>query len=136
MLLSARTILVVGAPLVCFSSLACSGPQACTGGMCPVSRHDLSEPEVRQRASAFAYKRLVDRQRDSGVWLTGPDGKPISVDPIDPDSWQVAKSSAQWRLERHVTRDIWQVVECNLNGSEGWVFYKVAPPPTAQNGGS
>ena len=128
MLRNAKDLLLVGAMLVCLSAIGCSGPRACTGGMCPVSGAKLSEAEVRQRASTFAYKRLVERQKTRAP-ITGPDYKPVSVKPINPTSWQVTKTNTQWRLERHVTQDFWQVVECQLNGSQALVFYKIAPPP-------
>jgi len=96
--------------------------------MCPVSGAELSEAKVRQVASALAYRRLVERQK-TGAPITGPDYKPISVEPIDPACWKLTKTDTQWHLERHLTRDFWQVVECDLNGAEATVFYRIAPPP-------
>jgi len=103
------------------------GKGACKGGMCTIPGAELTEPEVRQRASTFAYDRLVSRQK-SGAAITGPDGKPIRPQPIESDSWQVSRNDAGWRLKRHLTRDLWQIVECNTDGSSADAFFEVGPP--------
>ncbi|GEM_PF-5455328 len=100
----------------------------CSGTMCTIPGVELTEPVLRQRASTFAYDRLVWRQKRPGIAITGPDRKPIRPQPIEPDSWQVSRNNTGWRLKRHLTRDLWQIVECNLDGSHAYAFIEVGPP--------
>ena len=111
----------------------CKSPgrlSACSGGMCTIKSVAMNEGAVRQRASDFAYDRLVERQQRTRAPVTGPDGKPILVDRIDPASWEVSRTATRWRLERHLTRDLWQVVVCNPDGSQADALIEVGPVPT------
>lgn len=86
----------------------------------------LSEEELRQRASKFAYDRLKDRQKGKAV-ITGPTGEPLKPTSINPDSWSVVQTDQGWLLKRYLTRDIWQVVDCRNDGSRADVFYEIGP---------
>jgi hypothetical protein len=102
--------------------------------MCGVPGVALTEAEVRQRASTFAYQRLVDRHET----VLGPDWKPLALQSIDPGSWHVSRTDTGWRLTRHLTRDLWQAVECELDGSRAFDGMDVGPgpvPPASPTGG-
>ena len=106
----------------------CNFSDSCSGGMCSKKGTEYTETEVRQKASVFAYKRLTIRQQ-SGAAIQGPDMKPLKPEPIDPNSWHVTRSDTKWRLKRHLTRDWWQIVESNLDGSGADCFIEIGPKP-------
>ena len=123
-----QRICLLGA-FVTFATLfvGCATSTTCDNGMCNVEGVALSEDELRQRASSFAYDRLVWRQKKSNIPITGPNGEILEAETIDPASWDVSKHQDKWELRRHLTRDLWQVIECNHDGSEAIAFIEVNP---------
>lgn len=101
----------------------------CTNTMCSMQGVEMTESEVRQRASVYAYKEIVQRQKRLGTAIVGPDYKPIRPMPIDPNSWEVSKRGNKWYLKRHVTRDLWQTVKSNLDGTQATNGMEVGDPP-------
>ena len=106
-----------------------NGCSSCSNGVCGMCTKPgvtLSEQEVRERASTFAFERLKIRQK-SGAPIQDEDMKVIAPEPIEPGIWQVTQKENQWLLKRHITRDIWQVVSCNDDGSDAYCYYEVGP---------
>jgi hypothetical protein len=100
--------------------------------MCTTKGTALTEREFRERASVFAHDRLVQRQRSTAAVL-GPDMRPVPAKQIDPQSWEVSMSNYQWRAKRHLTRDLWQVVECDADGSSACDSVELGPAPARIN---
>lgn len=117
--------IVIGSIVIAFNG--CGKRTSCEGGMCKIKNVALSETEVRKRASIYGYDKLVWRQKRPGIAITDSDGNILEIQPIDPASWDVSKSQNNWRLKRHLTRDLWQVIECNLDGSQADAFIEVDP---------
>ena len=104
----------------------CNSCSSCSNGMCTIPGAKMTESEVRARASIFAYNRLVARQQ-SGAPITDENNQIFTPQPIEQQSWKVTLNDDKWLLKRHLTRDFWQVVECNLDGSKADCFYEIGP---------
>jgi hypothetical protein len=83
-----------------------SNSSRCRNGMCEINGVALTESQVRERASRYAYRSLEFRQ-DGRAPLKGPDNKPIVLEEIDSELWQVLRIGEGWHLTRYVTRDLW-----------------------------
>lgn len=129
LLLAVVTVPVLSLLSACGSS---GHGRACDGGMCTTEGAAITESQFRERASTFAQQRLVEQQRSSSP-ITAADGRPLPAGRIDPQSWDVSMANKQWRGERYLTRDLWQVVECNADGSAASSSIVIGPAPTRKS---
>ena len=108
------------------SIYGCNRSNSCSSGMCSISGSKLTESEVRENSSTFAYKRMLSRQK-SNAPIQDENMKIITPTPIEPKSWQVTRTHNKWLLKSYLTRDLWQVVECNLDGKNANYYIEVGP---------
>ena len=115
-------IIVISTLYIC----GCNRSSSCSNGMCSISGAELTESEAKENASTFAYKRLLARQ-ESNAPIQDENMKIFTPQPIEPQSWQVTRKDGKWLLKRYLTRDLWKVVECNLDGKHASDYYKIGP---------
>ena len=99
----------------------------CNNGMCSINGENLTESQVRENASVFAYKKLLERQENPRIAICNTENEPYPVEQIDPASWDVVQTKTGWKLKRYFAKYFWHVVECNFDGLKAIHYYDVSP---------